>query len=127
MSSQLQRLKRNQSRTEDRRFIEQTFPVKEVGEESVREKGIKRGHISTLHVWWARRPLASSRATSFAALIPAARNQEESQRLKRLVIELSKWENSFNKEILERARKMILQANGGQPPKVLDPFAGGGA
>ncbi len=51
----------------NRRFIEETFPVKEVGAESSREKHIRHGHISTLHIWWARRPLASSRATNYAA------------------------------------------------------------
>ena len=56
---------------EDKRFIEVTFPVREVSVESAREKNIRHGHISTLHIWWARRPLASSRATSLAALIPA--------------------------------------------------------
>jgi putative DNA methylase len=54
-----------------RRFIEESFPVKEVSVESAREKNIRRGHISTLHIWWARRCLASSRATNYAALIPA--------------------------------------------------------
>ena len=44
----------------DRRLIEETFPIKEVSEESVREKRLRYGHISTLHVWWARRPLSSS-------------------------------------------------------------------
>jgi len=48
----------------DRRFIEESFPVKEVGEASAKEKNIRHGHISTLHIWWARRPLAASRATS---------------------------------------------------------------
>lgn len=47
----------------DRRYIEESFPVKEVSAESVREKNIRHGHISTLHIWWARRPFASSRAT----------------------------------------------------------------
>jgi putative DNA methylase len=55
----------------DRRFIEESFPVKEVSIESAKEKNIRHGHISTLHIWWARRPLASSRATNYAALIPA--------------------------------------------------------
>ncbi len=112
---------------EDRRFIEETFPVKEVSEESVREKGIRHGHISTLHVWWARRPLASSRATIFAALIPAPKTHEESTRIKRLVIDLSRWENSIDKTILDKARKEITIAANGGVPKVLDPFAGGGA
>lgn len=49
--------------------IEESFPVKEVSRESAREKNIRHGHISTLHIWWARRPLASSRATGYAALV----------------------------------------------------------
>ena len=57
-----------------KRLIEETFPVKEVSEESAREKNIRHGHISTLHIWWARRPLASSRATAYAALIPSREN-----------------------------------------------------
>lgn len=60
-----------------RRFIEESFPVKEIGIESAREKYIKPGHISTLHIWWARRPPASSRATNYAALIPAPENVDE--------------------------------------------------
>ena len=52
----------------DRRFIEESFPVKEVGEASAHEKNIRHGHISTLHLWWARRPLAASRATAYAVL-----------------------------------------------------------
>ncbi len=50
--------------------IEDSFPVKGVSAESVREKYIRHGHISTLHIWWARRPLASSRDTAYAALTP---------------------------------------------------------
>jgi len=61
----------------DKRFIEESFPLKEVSTESAREKNIRHGHISTLHIWWARRPLASSRATSYAALIPAPKSVEE--------------------------------------------------
>ncbi|KAA3660236.1 MAG: DUF1156 domain-containing protein [Calditrichaeota bacterium] len=112
---------------EDKRFIEESFPVKEVSKESAREKNIRHGHISTLHIWWARRPLASSRATNYAALIPAPKNIEEWQKERDFIIELSKWENSNNEKLLERARKKILEANGGVPPKVLDPFGGGGA
>jgi len=51
----------------NKRFIETSFPVKEVSAESAKEKNIRHGHISTLHIWWARRPLASSRTTSYAA------------------------------------------------------------
>ena len=111
----------------DRRFIEESFPVKEVSVESAKEKNIRHGHISTLHIWWARRPLASSRATNYAALIPAPENVDEWNKKRQFIIEFSKWENSLNQSMIEQARKDILAANGGKPPKVLDPFGGGGA
>jgi adenine-specific DNA methylase len=110
-----------------KKFIELSFPVKEVSEESAREKNIRHGHISTLHIWWARRPLASSRATSYAALIPAPKNTKERDKEKQFIINLSKWENSLNPHLIGKARKYILEANNGKPLKVLDPFAGGGA
>jgi putative DNA methylase len=112
---------------EDKRFIEESFPVKEVSEESAREKNIRHSHISTLHIWWARRPLASSRATNYAALIPAPKDQTEWDKKRQFIIDLCKWENSNNRHLIEKARKDILEANGGKPPKALDPFAGGGA
>lgn len=111
----------------DRRFIEESFPVKEVGIESVREKNIRHGHISTLHIWWARRPLASSRATNYAALIPAPENVDEWNKTREFIINFSKWENSLDQAMIQKAREDILKANGGKPPKVLDPFGGGGA
>jgi len=131
----------------DRRFIEESFPVKEVSAISAKEKNIRHGHISTLHVWWARRPLAASRSTAYAALTPAADDITEWQRQRDFIVELSKWENSLNAPLLERARRDILEAHAehlsaerGEPvtvediqagraprPRVLDPFAGGGA
>jgi putative DNA methylase len=108
-------------------FIEVSFPVKEVSKESVREKNIRHGHISTLHIWWTRKPLASSRATAYAALIPAPENDLEWDTKKQFIENLAKWENSLNKIIIEKARKDILQANDGEIPKVLDPFSGGGS
>jgi len=112
---------------QDKRFIEESFPVKEVSAESAREKHIRHGHISTLHIWWARRPLASSRSTAYAALTPAPKDIDEWDKKRQFIIELSKWENSLNPQLLQRARKEILEANGGVPPKVLDPFGGGGS
>lgn len=108
-------------------FIERDFPVKEVSEESAREKNIRHGHISTLHIWWARRPLASSRASVYAALTPEPKDEEERLKRSQFIHNLSKWENSLNKKLIEMAREEILNVNGGKPPKVLDPFAGGGA
>lgn len=110
-----------------RRFIEESFPVKEVGIESAREKKIRHGHISALHIWWARRPLASSRATNYAALIPAPENVEEWNKTREFIINFSKWENSLDQSMIQKAREDILKVFGGKPPKVLDPFGGGGA
>ena len=110
-----------------KRFIEETFPVKEVSAESAREKYIRHGHISTLHIWWARKPLASSRATAYAALISPPNDTEDWNRKRNFISNLSKWENLLNTHLIETARREILQANGGVPPKVLDPFGGGGA
>lgn len=108
-------------------FIETDFPIKEVSVESAREKNIRHGHISTLHIWWARRPLASSRASIYAALTPTPKTEEEQEKKRKFIADLSKWENSLNEEIIGKARREILNAAGGQPPKVLDCFAGGGA
>ena len=111
----------------EKSFIEESFPVKEVSEESAREKNIRHGHISTLHIWWARRPLASSRVTSYAALIRAPVDISEWDKKRQFIIELSKWENSLNQTIISKAREDILKANGGKTLRVLDPFSGGGS
>ncbi|WP_457641816.1 DUF1156 domain-containing protein [Persephonella sp.] len=112
---------------QDQRFIEFSFPVKEVSGQGAKEKNIRHGHISTLHIWWARRPLATSRATNYAALIPAPKDIDEYNKKRNFIVELSKWENSLNHQIINQAREDILKANDGKPPKVLDPFGGGGA
>jgi len=110
-----------------RRFIEVSFPVKDISEASNQDNDARRGHIKNLHTWWARRPLAASRATAYAALTPAPKDAEEWQKKRDFIIQLSQWENSNNQSLLERARREILEANGGVPPKVLDPFSGGGS
>ena len=114
---------------EDKRFIEESFPVKEVSFESAREKNIRHGHICALHIWWARRPLASSRATSYAALIPtvSSGDKKEFNKKRNFIIEFSKWKNPLDQSMIKQAREDILKAYNGKPPKVLDPFAGGGA
>ena len=109
----------------DRRFIEEHFPVKAVGRESSREKSIRHGHISTLHLWWARRPLAASRATIYASLIPVPESSGEVESVKHEIARMSKWENSLNTDMIGKAKRRILDHNG-DSPKVLDPFAGGG-
>jgi len=109
------------------RYAEEMFPMKEISEMSASEKSIRQGHISTVHIWWARRPLTSSRAMNYAALIPMPQKVEEIQNKKNFIKKLSKWEKSLDRTILERARKDILDANDGKSPKILDPFAGGGS
>ncbi len=119
---------------ERKRLIEVDFPLREVSKESAREKNIRHGHISTLHIWWARRPLAASRATALAALIPDPGDPEEQRKLLRLIAQLSSWDavsgrnrDRGGEHLLAQARELIRKANGGQAPKVLDPFAGGGS
>jgi putative DNA methylase len=108
-------------------FIEVAFPIKEVSEDSAREKNIRHGHISTLHIWWARRPLASSRATNYSALIPYPSTEKEAREKAKFIVDLSKWENSLKEDIIKKAREDILKANGGKTLRVLDPFSGGGS
>ncbi|MXV74355.1 DUF1156 domain-containing protein, partial [Candidatus Poribacteria bacterium] len=113
----------------DKRYIEETFPIKEVSENSVRERNKKRGHIKMLHNWWARRPLVTSRATVYAALTsaPTDESTEEWNKKRDFIINLSNWDNSLDHSLIQRAREDILEANQNKPPKVLDPFGGGGA
>ncbi|HXH92892.1 MAG TPA: DUF1156 domain-containing protein, partial [Thermoanaerobaculia bacterium] len=121
-----------------RKLIEVALPLEAINRESAREKSIRHGHPSTLHLWWARRPLAACRAVLFASLVndpsslpeefPTEELQEkERQRLFRIIEDLVKWENSNNEEVLDRARKEILKSTDGNPPPVLDPFCGGGS
>ncbi|MBK9940842.1 MAG: DUF1156 domain-containing protein [Kouleothrix sp.] len=109
----------------DRRLIEDFIPIREISAEASREKSLRKGHISTLHLWWARRPLVAARAAVYAALVSAPQTPEERKQYEREMIALCKWEVS--NEALNQARERILAANGGVPPKVLDMFAGGGA
>ncbi|MFX0150973.1 MAG: DUF1156 domain-containing protein, partial [Candidatus Hodarchaeota archaeon] len=109
----------------DKRYIESVFPVWEVSQESAKEKSIRHGHPSTLHIWWARRPLASSRATIYASLISTGLTFQETIKKKRQIIDLCKWKNSLNQELLQEAKQDIMHSIGGEP-KILDPFAGGG-
>jgi putative DNA methylase len=113
-----------------KRLIEHDLPLADISEASAREKNIRHGHPSTLHIWWARRPLAASRATAFAALIddPGPDEPEKRAELQQLLKEITPWEavKSGNNAAIEKARQMIRQQYG-YAPKVLDPFAGGGS
>jgi adenine-specific DNA methylase len=112
------------------RFIEHDLPLAEISEESAREKNIRHGHPSTLHIWWARRPLAASRATTLAALLddPGPHEPEKRREIKDLIKEIAPWEavKNGNNEAIERAQEMVKEQYD-ESPKVLDPFAGGGS
>src|SRR5437868_6704263 len=121
-----------------KKLIEVALPLEAINKEAAREKSIRHGHPSTLHSWWARRPLAACRAVLFASLVddpsshpkefPTEADQDrERQRLFRLIEELVKWENSNNKQLLEAAHQEILKSTDGNPPPVYDPFCGGGS
>jgi putative DNA methylase len=142
--------------TPKKKLIEVALPLEAINIASAREKSIRHGHPSTLHLWWARRPLAAARAVIFAQMVddpsahpdifPTEKKQEnERQRLFRIIEDLVKWENTTNETVLQQARDEIWQSwrytcaeNADQPrakelfdryklPAFHDPFAGGGA
>jgi putative DNA methylase len=117
-----------------KKLIEVALPLDAINKESAREKSIRHGHPSTLHLWWARRPLAACRAVLFASLVDDPSNdlEEEEAKVERdrlfgILEDLVKWENSNDETVLGRAREEILRSTGGEPPPVLDPFCGGGS
>src|SRR5208282_5262071 len=139
-----------------KKLIEVALPLDAINKASAREKSIRHGHPSTLHLWWARRPLAAARAVIFAQMVddpsahpdlfPTEKAQEkERQRLFRIIEDLVLWENTTNETVLQAARDEIWQSwrracaeNADHPdakalfdrkklPAFHDPFAGGGA
>jgi len=121
-----------------KKLIEVALPLEAINAESAREKSIRHGHPSTLHLWWARRPLAAARAVIWSSLVddpsslpeqfPTEEAQNaERQRLFGILERLVKWENSNNEEVLNEAKAEIMKSTGGNPPPLLDPFAGGGS
>lgn len=121
-----------------KKLIEVALPLEKINAESAREKSIRHGHPSTLHLWWARRPLAAARAVIWSSLVddpsshpekfPTEEEQNrERQRLFRILEELVVWENSNDERVLAAAKEEILKSTGHNPPALLDPFAGGGA
>jgi putative DNA methylase len=94
------------------------LPLEAINKDSAREKSIRHGHRSTLHLWWARRPLAACRAVLFAQLVddpseymPNEKSaDEERQRLFDLIEELVKWENINNEELLDKTRLEIARS-----------------
>ncbi len=139
-----------------KKLIEVALPLEAINKASAREKSIRHGHPSTLHLWWARRPLAAARAVIFAQMVddpsahpelfPTEEEQEkERQRLFRLIEKLVLWENTTNEHVLNQAREEIRKSwrytceenkdhpraaelfNPDKLPAFHDPFAGGGA
>jgi putative DNA methylase len=142
--------------TTKKKLIEVALPLEAINVASAREKSIRHGHPSTLHLWWARRPLAAARAVIFAQMVddPSGHpdlfqtekaQEKERQRLFRIIEDLVKWENTTNETVLQQARDEIWQSwrytcaeNADHPrakelfdryklPAFHDPFAGGGA
>jgi putative DNA methylase len=142
--------------TYKKKLIEVALPLEAINKASAREKSIRHGHPSTLHLWWARRPLAAARAVIFAQMVddPSAHpdifktekaQEKERQRLFKIIEDLVQWDNTTNEEVLQRARDEIWQSwratcaeNADHPcakelfdrhklPAFHDPFAGGGS
>jgi putative DNA methylase len=111
--------------SDDRRIIEDLIPVQAINEVAQREKiGHAATHPRKLHLWWARRPLAAARAAVYATLVRTEDTPEEA-RSPAFFRELCRW--GASEDTIADARRRVLEANGGTPPRVLDLFAGGGA
>jgi putative DNA methylase len=138
---------------ECKRLAEVDFPIAEVSRHAAREKSIRHGHPSTLHLWWARRPLASSRAMLLALLLPdpcdpqcppgfldlaraalprtlfvvGPTNDDLREALLKFIGAFANWDRSTDPVYLTAARNLVRAAHGVEPPLVVDPFAGGGS
>jgi putative DNA methylase len=139
---------------ECKRLAEVDFPIAEVSRHSAREKSIRHGHPSTLHLWWARRPLAACRAILLALLLPdpadphcpedfkgraravlrpplpqpkGKTDLDLRQALLRFIADFANWDAAAEPVFLEAARSLVKAAHGQEPPLVVDPFAGGGS
>jgi len=129
----------------DRRLIEEAFPLKQASLDSVHEKAVNHGHISTMHIWPARRPLAACRAALIATLLPDPEDEDERRKLvKKIGGELTEkttrsgnvkeateggvlhWKREGS-PLMDEFREKVQNAFDGRAPRVLDPFAGGGA
>jgi adenine-specific DNA methylase len=138
---------------ECKRLAEVDFPIAVVSAHSAREKSIRHGHPSTLHLWWARRPLAACRAMLLALLLPdpcddncpddfkasarehlariynkvASDNAGLRSELLKFIGDFSNWDNAAVPRYLEAGRGLVKAAHGDEAPLVVDPFAGGGS
>lgn len=135
-----------------RKLIEVALPLDAINQQSAREKSIRKGHPSTLHLWWSRKPTATSRAVLFSQLVddPSERYEEfleaaraegeadpesaaeraveaERRRLFTLISRMVNWDNIGDEHLMREVREEIRRSTGEEPPAVLDPFAGGGS
>lgn len=110
-----------------RRLIEEELPLKVINAESAREKSLRHGHISTMHLWWARRPLAMCRALVFGTLMPDPGDRTERNKLLHLIAQAARFEAASKASAIDPLRKLLANAYPDGPAKVLDCFAGGGA
>ena len=137
-----------------KRLAEVDFPIAEVSRHAAREKSIRHGHPSTLHLWWARRPLASSRAVLLALLWPdpcdslcptafktqarkllpqvagchpGTTDEDLRKALLTFIADFANWDHATHGVYLEVSRALVKAAHGEEPPLVVDPFAGGGS
>ena len=138
---------------ECKRLAEVDFPIAVVSKHSAREKSIRHGHPSTLHLWWARRPLAACRSMLLALLLPdpcdphcpegfkekargllpkvqgtaGPKDEDLRHALLKFIGDFANWDFSTNPAYLEVSRGLVKAAHGEEPPLVVDPFAGGGS
>ncbi len=137
-----------------KKLIEVALPLEEINKESAREKSIRHGHPSTLHLWWARRPLAACRAVLFSQLVDdpdqegldpkylalvdalplntykdqaKSKAEERRYRLFEFIEKLVKWENIQDEALFKQAYELISASCDGNPPPIYDPFSGGGS
>ena len=138
---------------ECKRLAEVDFPIAVVSKHAAREKSIRHGHPSTLHLWWARRPLAACRAMLLGLLLPdpedehcpedfkkrarellsqllreiGPKDTDLRQALLKFIGDFANWDNANQPIYLEVGRGLVKAAHGEEPPLVVDPFAGGGS
>ena len=104
------------------KLIETSIPLEAINEASAKEKSIHHRHPSTLHLWWARRPLATARAVLWASLVDDPEDDKKRDDLHKILVKLVQWENISNPDVLNEARKALPE----NLPELLEPFAGGG-
>lgn len=122
----------------NKKLIEVALPLEKINEGAEHEKSVRHAHPSNLHQWWARRPFTAARSVIWASIIDdpsshpelyptEAEQNKERQRLFSILEKLSVWENTGDTGLLQLAKKEIFKATDGNPPALLDPFAGGGS